>query len=371
MPHVWFTALLSVLLLCVYAKPVEAQRGSVGAALTNSVDQTAIVAGEVIDVRAFEKNTGKQGLVKITHVHAGPKSLKGLAFFNATAEAGSNNGSTAMPLLDVGETGLWLLSIEQNSGQWTAFGHYRKRQTPNYDRRVEWADEIGRLSKLNVPARVKAAKELCGHKTPEVAQLGVDILFLAPPADAQEAGIPAFLEGLLKSRDATPSALTRLDYLLFNREGKKWVESDRRKQLLDRFTEPLTEIEVAEVIDHVRGSQHYRGPHGTWLTAEQTSAIFVKLATDPKQPKAVRGAVVARLATYNSRANFAFDALTAVIRRGDADHRLPAAKGLARFAWHAEAQQDELRALLKDEKDEKVAEVLAHALRESIKPDKN
>lgn len=310
--------------------------------------------------------------VEIAYVYSGPKSLKKLALFDSTAEdVFSDHGGVATPLLKIEEKGLWILSIDRNTGTWFVSGRYRKDKEPDYDHRVEWAQAIERLSKLDVTKRLRLAQELCGNRTPLVAKLGVEVLVEAKPADAKLAEVPEFFKGLAKNREVTASALVRADRLLFERDGKEWLASDRRKALLERLTEPLTEDDAAEVADHVITTRHLQSPRGVWFTAQEATALLTKIATDPRQPKTVRRTVVGKVIKVAENAgvrpDFTFDILLAVLRQDTDDGvRLQAAQGCVSLVRGISGPQlDTVFELLKDERNADVAKALQAAIDKS------
>lgn len=277
-----------------------------------------------------------------------------------------NTSTVAVPLLKVGEKGLWLLGTSQITGMYSVSLRYRESHTTGYDRRVAWAEAFEQLSALGLTKRVKLARELCGSKTPEVAQLGVEVILGATPVDAKAEGLSEFLDGLPKNREVTASALVRADRLLFERDGAKWLESDRRKALLARLTEPLTPEDAAEVANHAVATRYRQSPRGVWMTAPEAADLLVKIATDRRQPKDARLAVVARVAEVAGNAGvrpgFTFEVLSAVVRGGaDTASRLQAATGLARFKWSA-GEREVLAALRRAEKDESIAKALDAAI---------
>ncbi|HEY1189640.1 MAG TPA: hypothetical protein VGE74_18480 [Gemmata sp.] len=371
MPHL-SAVVISALVLCAWPAPTAAQQRAFGAPLTSGDGQYVLVSGKVIDVHKVPGD-GPQATVKITHVYTGPRALKGFALFDLTADqAISNNGGVAVPLLKVGEKGLWRLAKSQITGTYVVSGRYREGETPNYGRRVEWAEAVEQLSSLEVPKRLKLACELCGHKTPEVAQLGFEVVLGAAPADAKAGGIPEFLDGLPKNREVTASALVRADRLLFERDGEKWLGSEGRKALLGRLTEPLTPEDAAEVANHAVTTRYLRSSRGVWMTAPEAAALLVKIGTDPRQPKGARLAVVARVAEAavgaGPRAEFTFEVLSAVVRNGvESASRLRAATGLARFKWEG-PELRALEALRRGEKDADVAAPLDAAIEKGNAP---
>lgn len=350
---------------CALAVTLLALIGSTVSAAGDN-DGTAVIAGEVTAIR-YTKERGYQGTVKVTRVYTGPESLKGTKFLCATADAGSNNGSTAVPLLKNGEEGIWLLGTDQNTGQRVVVGLYRKEYTPNYSRQIERAEMTGKLSKLSALERLEAADALCGHKTPEVAQLGIDVLFAAKPDDAKRAGLSDFFKELSKNPTATQAALVRADILLEQRDGAKWVGSEQQAALFSRFTDVLTDANAIEVVDHIIRTQYRRSSVGTALSAQKAALLLAKVATDPRQPKDARLAAVARVAEVAKNAGvrpeFTFEVLSAVVRSGaDTASRLEAATGLARFKWSA-GEREILTALRRTEKDENIAKALDAAIK--------
>lgn len=327
-----------------------------------------LVSGKVVAVQ-FVPGEGTRATVEIVHVYSGPKNLKGLAIFDYTANVAVSPGGLAIPLLKVGEKGIWLAGYNEVTESWRVWDRYRVDHTKHYDQRVEWAEAYEQMYKLDVVKQLKLAKELCGHKTPEIAQLGVEVLFGAKPDDAKLAGVPEFLKELPKNRNVTSSALISADRLFIERDrltvelnGKQWLDSEPRRELIGRLAEPLAEADAAEVAHHL----FFLKP-GLKIGKVEATALLVKIATDPRQSKEVRRLVVEkvqdRAASTGHQPDTAFEILTAVVRlSADEASRLIAAKGLARLNWRAMAQIDVLRELLKNEKDVDVASALNKAL---------
>jgi hypothetical protein len=369
---------LACLSLVVGSDRAAAERPSPAAETLRRGDRSALVAIEVVAVQ--ERAAGQfRATLEIKHVYCGPKYLKGLAIFTDTANQGNRVGGTAIPLLTAGEVGVWFLDLSDSQGVWKARYGTRKSLAADYDGVLKWAQTVEELAKRDGYKRLELARELCSHKQPSIAKLGIELLLQATPADAEKAGVPAFLDGLATNRNVSPSVLLRADGLLFAQNGKKWIESERRKAMAARFTEPMDVADAAEVIEHVRSGRNL-GRDDHWFTPNEAAAILTKLATDPKQPKAVRELVVKDLSDRGTHRDFTYVVLAAVVRSDDNALRVAAAKGLARLASpgmppdalpsYTAEQLNDLRALLKDEKDEKVAEALAKALRESFAPDK-
>lgn len=353
-------AILSSLDISAATNPVKVQRDSKG-----SEDNTVLVSGEVVAVQDVP-GEGTRATIKINRVYGGPKRLKGLALFDYTGNAGSA-GNLAIPLLKVGEEGIWLMATDQNTDTLHVVSRYRKNFEKSYDRRIEWAEAYGGLSNLDVMKRLKRAQELCVHKTPEVAELGVGTLFLAKPDDAKRAGVSDFLKELLENRNASHSALVCADRLFEHRDGNKWIGSKQQKLLLSRLTEVLTDADAVEVAYHVTGVLYKVSPNESSLTPQEATAMLVKIATDPKQPKAVRQIMVERVVDVANNAgikpDFTFEMLMGVVRSGtDAGTRLLAAKGIARFKWREPAQREALHKLLEGESDAEVRKSLQAAL---------
>src|SRR5207244_3150103 len=118
----------------------------------------------------------------------GPKAIEGLSFTALTVDeiVLTDSGDLIVPVLKTGETGLWVLAADM-TGKWYSSNHFRKCRLRNYDRQLDWADEVARLAKMKVAERLEAAKQLCAHKTPEIAVLGVEVLFGAYEPDAEKA----------------------------------------------------------------------------------------------------------------------------------------------------------------------------------------
>jgi hypothetical protein len=319
-----------------------------------------------------------QATIKIVHVYSGPKSLKGTTFIQQTSDGGKGSLLTiAIPLLKVGESGRWVLGVDEK-GNWNIVQRgYREADTLKYNRETEWAESVERLVKLKVGERLKLAKELCGHKNPDVAELGIEVLFGAWAPDAERAGVPEFVKGLPKNRHVTRFALVRADCLAAEQHGKKWIASEYRKALLERLTdEVLTDEEGEEIAHHLV----VPSPWTTELfTIQDVSRPLGKIANNPRQSKAVRSSAVKMLISAairnNARGDGAvFDILAEVVKRDTDDAvRLQAAQGfvtLARgpmppkppAASYSAAQLDVLRGLLKDERNEAVAKTLQSAL---------
>ncbi len=351
------------------AGTATAQHLPQGAIFVHGSDVHALVS---VEVTAVEKQAegGTLATLKVVHVYSGPKDLKGKELFAATGNQGRTSGYLIGPLLKVGETGVATLYFKEIARAWSVRGVTRKDRVPDYDHVVEWATTIEKLTKLDATKRLVAARELCGDKSPRIARLGVEVLFGAKPDDAKRAGVSEFFTELSEGKGITHAALVTADDLLIDRDKKKWVDSDRRKALVARFTEPLSDDDAVKVAGHIVRSQYFQSPDGTWFTAEEAASLLTKIATDPRQSKNVRQIVVARVVEVaggaGAKPDFTFDILAAVVRGGiDSAVRVDAAKGLARFKWGDPAQVSTLRTLLAGEKDAEVAKALEAAIDKS------
>jgi hypothetical protein len=360
----------SVVALCLGRDRVQGSEQELGSLLTNGNNSSALVLGEVTAVDS-PPDQAAQATIKVVRVYSGSKPLKGTTFPQSTADEGSNNGRVAMPLLKVGEVGLWVMDTDQNTGNpiWSPYS--RKSYAANYARKLEWAEAIERLVEMKVGERLKAAKELCECETPEVAELGVEVLLGADEVDAERAEIPRFIKGLPKNKAATVSALVRADSLFTKEHRKKWVDSEERKAYLERFTDAMTEANAEFVADHIIRARSIQSPDGNPLTEEQATTMLGKIATDPRQPKAVQCAIVRKVVEI--RSDCSFNVLVAVVRNGSDDAvRLQAVAGLDRHAraarppiptaYYPPAKLEVLRGLLKDEKSPEVAKALRTSL---------
>jgi hypothetical protein len=330
----------------------------------------------VVD-RVENKGVGDtRAAIKITRVYSGPQALKGTVFVDQTADEG-DAGSLAIPLFKVGEVGLWILGTDENSGGHVVSGRYRKCHWPKYDLKVEWAEAVERLVKLKISERLIAAKDLCAHQSPELAQLGVEVLFGAYEPDAEKAGVPKFIAGLPTNRAVSHSTLVRADQLAVSRYGKKWITCDERKVLLDRFTEVLTDADAGVVTHYLASPSRFKFET---LPLAEAAALLGKIACNPRQPDAVRSTAVERVihrANTHSLPDFAFDTLVKVVRN-DADDatRLLAANGFVTLARrpmppkfpqgsYSATQLGTLRGLLKDEQNAAVTKALRTAIERS------
>src|SRR5262245_18059369 len=140
------------------------------AALVANPDTSALVSVEVTAVQEVP-GEGTITTLKILHAYSGPTSLKGLAFFNATADQRRQNRRLAIPLLKVGELGIWTLHINENTGTWTPTVGPRKAFARDWDRSIERAETVEKLAKLTGAKRLDLAQELSRDKRPEIARI--------------------------------------------------------------------------------------------------------------------------------------------------------------------------------------------------------
>ncbi|MCE9565517.1 MAG: hypothetical protein K8U57_26140 [Planctomycetes bacterium] len=329
--------------------------------------EIAIIAGEVIKVVDPEKGL-HEASIKILRVYSGDQALKGITFVQPTANTGSAGlGSTiAHPLLKVGETGIWSLVVNKSTGRMSGLWTHRKGETDkgNYDHRIEWAEMVERLDKLNEAERFKLTKDLCRHKNPTIARYAVSTLHYTSVAVAKQNGVADFLMALPKSREVSHSALVELDRAFLDDREKKWKDSKERKALLERFTELLTEVDAEQVAKYLRMNQS--------LSDYEASVLVEKVLTNPLQSKAVRCLFVRSLTgkpggPFGGCGDFAFDLVVGVIKNDISDDvRLQAAQGLVLVGPKFRAtQQTALRILLKDETNSEIAAALREAIDKS------
>jgi len=353
--------------------------GQARSAFVNGNDKTALIRGEITAV-AKVPGMGREATIKILHVYSGSNTLKGTTFVQGIIEQGTPalGALVAEPVVKVGEIGLWVMGRDQNTGDPIWDNWCWKAHTANYSRKIEWAETIEKLVKLKVEERFKSAKELCGHATPEVAQLGIEVVFDASESDAGRAEAAKFIRELPKHRAATRFALIRADRLLIDQTRKKWIASEERKALLTRLTdEPLTEEEGQEVVNHITSPWTQRE-----FTIHEMAAPLGKIATNTKQPMAVRLGAIEKLSFAASRKNAVGDAVVfeifVAVLKQDQEHavRLEAAKACIRLATapkvpafasptYSPLQQTTLRKLIADEKNSDVIKSLREALDKS------
>lgn len=349
--------------------PTAAAQSDAGASLTRGGGGAALVLGEIV---AVEKSPDgfKTVKVQVLRVYVGRAKLKGTTFEQRVIEQGSPGVGAFIgePKPERGETGLWLMLVDENHPDpiWVTLS--RAKHDPEARRSVEWAETIERLAGLKPPERYKAARDLCGHDNPRVVELAVEVLDAAPENRA-------FLKSLPDNRVVSRVALVRLDQLTIVRDGRDWLTSDGRSSLLARLTaDPLTEEEGRAVVDHLRLSG-FRNR----VNLREVVEPLVALATNTKHSAAVREAAidalvrvaVDRTAHGNPQV---FDPLTGLVREGRPDAvRLRAATGLAGLSVprdppqfpdgsYTPAQVTVLRKLLADERDQDVAKALRKAI---------
>ena len=371
MRHGLVLALVSAALLD--ASAVAAQSDA-GASLTRGGEDSALVLGEIT---AVEKSLDgfKSAKVKITRVYAGSEKLKGTTFEQAVAEISSSAFGVLIntPKLEPGETGIWMMGVNGYDGEPIWDNLSRTKHDPDARRCVEWAETIERLAGLKSPERLKAARDLCGHRNPRVAELGVELLY----AEANDAASREFLKALPANCEASRAALVRLDRLLIVRDGKDWVASDGRKAVLARFTtEAMTEEEGRAVARHLRLNGFQKR-----VTLTDVAPSLAALAANGKQPERVRVAAIDQLVSVSNDwtahgSSVIFDPLVGLAKDEVAGVRRSAAAALAELSVprgspkfpngsFTAPQVTVLRKLLAEENDPEVAKALRAAVDKS------
>lgn len=350
----------------LWANPLAAQSRTAEQILATGSERRALVSFEVV---ALKRGAGtNEATLKVLHVYSGPKELKGKELRAETGDGGRTSGYLIIPSLSVEETGVARLYYKERESAWQVDGAARKNLMPEYDRYVEWAEAVEALAKNDAIKRLTAARELCAHKNPRVARLGIAVLFDAPPDDAKRAGLGTFVAELPDAKNVSPAALARADELLVerDRDRRTWRDSESRKRLLARMVEPMGEQDAESVADHLIRGVCIVSTHGAWFTADEALGLMHKITTDPRQPLAARNAAVDRVLRAGGGAavpEFTFAVLAGTVRRGpDTAGRLHAAKGLGGYVWSA-AERETLLALHRDEKDDDVRQALDAALK--------
>jgi hypothetical protein len=341
--------------------------------LTNQ-KTTALVSGEVVAV-VKDPKFGTYAKVKVVHAFTGPDLLPGTVFEVPTADEG-DAGTFTIPLLEVGEKGIWRMSTNGINQQWLWYTSARMTRTKDYGNRVEWAETVERLAKLKPVARLELARELAAHKNLKVAELGLEMLLAASAEDAKAAGTDRFLQMIAANKEVACEPLLWLDGLrLRSKQQKEWVGSEERKALMSRFTD--------EILTDEEGKQVARHLSDTWwlnvLTLPDIIPHLTKIATNAKQSTYVRATAVERVVyaanAWSDPGNAAaFEFFVALLKR-DADLavRYAAARGLSNLshppmppqkpkASFSEAQLRVLGDLLKDEKEVGVAQIIRDAI---------
>ncbi|HEY1189639.1 MAG TPA: hypothetical protein VGE74_18475, partial [Gemmata sp.] len=357
----------SLVVTIICSGRASSQLQTVGPVLANGSKGHALVSVEVGAVKRPAAGPAEATL-KVVRVYSGPQKLKGSELRAETGDQGRTSGYLISPSLRVEETGIAALHFKEHVSAWRVRGVARKDRMPDYDGFVEWAEAVEALSKKEADKRLNAARDLCASTNPRVAQLGLEVLFTAPPEDAKRAGLGTFIADLPGAKGVSVSALVLADRLLFDRDGRSWLDSERRKRLVANLVEPLGDHDVEAVAGHIIGSRYFQSPNGTWFTADVARALLVKLTTDPRQSLAVRNAAVDQLVRVSNGAakpGFTFEVLAAVVRCGpDALGRLHGAKGLGAFVWSG-SEREALFVLRQGEKDADVATALDAAIKKS------
>ncbi|VTT96699.1 ---NA--- : : HEAT_2 [Gemmataceae bacterium] len=359
----------------LFASTAVAQSDA-GASLTRGGEDYALVLAEIT---AVEKSPDgfKTVKVKVLRVYAGQGKWKGTTFEQGVCEQGSPGVGSFMgePPPEPGERGLWLnIGSHENNPNvpiWETLG--RAKHTPDFPRCVEWAETIERLAGLKPPERLKAARDLCGHRNPRVAELGVELLY----AEADDAASREFLKALPANCEASRAALVRLDRFLIVRDGKDWVASDGRKAVLARFTtEAMTEEEGRAVARHLRLNGFQKR-----VTLTDVAPPLAALAANGKQPERVRVAAIDQLVSVSNDwtahgSSVIFDPLVGLAKDEVAGVRRSAAAALAELSVprgspkfpngsFTAPQVTVLRKLLAEENDTEVAKALRAAIDKS------
>lgn len=343
-------------------------------------DKRAVVAATVTEV-GERKGCGvlNTGVLKVTHVYSGPKTLNVGALFVVDGAAKfdwAEDASVAVPLLKVGEEGTWNIYRSKN-GEWHGWMHIRKCHDSYlpWEDCLEWAESLEKLEKLPMEKRLTLAKELCSSKTRIVAQLGVEVLFGAFMDDSKEIGAREFLELIGKNKSVSLWAVVRADLIFLDQFKRKWVENNNRKSIVERLsTEVYTDKVGVDVCFHLTSPYTIRS-----FNLPELSDPLSRIALNSKQPVAVRNRAVeslgssARLKQQVGDAKV-FETLIDVLKNDPSQEvRNQAARQFVRFAGppippnksHGKLSPEQI-AVLRDleaaEKNENVKKTLRMAL---------
>jgi len=265
-------------------------------------NKRAVVAAKVTNV-GERKGFGvlNTGVLKVTHVYSGPKTLDVGTLFVVDGAAKidyAGDASVAVPLLKVGEEGIWNIGRSKN-GEWHGWMHIRKCHDSYlpWEDCLEWAESLEKLEKLPMEKRLNLAKELCASDTRIVAQLGVEVRFGAFMDDPKELGACKFLETIGKDKSVSLWAVVRADLIFLDQFKRKWVENDNRKAIVERLaTEVFEEKAGIAVVKHLTSVYTIQ----SFLLPELADPIS-RIALNRKQPDAVRKRAVEMLGASAER----------------------------------------------------------------------
>ena len=367
-----FRLMLAAIVVTGQAAPAPGEERGLGSRLTENDELWALVEAEVTEVVVPGKPAdGGKATIKVTRRYTGPKELIGMTFAQDTASADiwstADLSDVAIPLLKKGEKALWVLFVAEADSRWHVSNNFRRVNSPHYDWVLEWADQVERLAKIKPVARMKEAMVLCGNKNPEVARLGIEVLFGAYEPYGGRAGVFAFLAGLPFNPAVSHAVLPSADGHFLARDRDKWMASPARKALLARFTEVMTEADGAGIVDYIGHS----GGNRPALSRAEAAALLGNIAANSRQALPVRMMALEALVKevqLSAEYDPAFDVLAETFKlEPDEKLRLYIAQGLAKLPRQYStpfppAQSDVLRELVKKETNADVKKALQSAI---------
>jgi len=191
--------------------------------------------------------------LRITHVYKGPPDLKEQAFKVSASKSGQGSyGFAFSPPLNRGETGIWLVKLEVNSGIIPDLTMGRlnvrlpsRQEEPNsrYSQAKAWAESVELATKTAPEDRLDLLKKLSLNEISEISAWAIGVI-----AETNSAETTAFFNDLLSNYELSVGAQIALDNALSNMEGSNWQTSEKRFDLLKRWAGgKYTEYDASQI----------------------------------------------------------------------------------------------------------------------------
>ena len=221
-----------------------------------------LVEVQVVESR-IEKDLSEVKL-KILHVYAGPPKLKGITFsLNKDAIAPGPARYAPFPIYDAPieklEKSIILVQYEKDHDidiapwrsaepRFVSLPVRDIKTNTRYKQAVEWAKAVEAVAQKRVEDRPALLREFALHKTTEIAAWSINAL----GADSSDA-TSQFLDGLVFRESVNAHARMTLDTVLLKRLGKEWKDSKRRLDMIRRMAQSTTdESELLSVVHFLK-----------------------------------------------------------------------------------------------------------------------
>jgi hypothetical protein len=351
----------------------------------------------LVEVEVVQGRVGKDTSdvkLKIIHVYSGPYGIKDVVFSLNNDAIGRAVGKLWFPMFQVPiekleksiifvryneEHVLEITPISSPDCRFFELPAREKISKSGYKRVVELAKVVESVARNRVEERPGLLREFALNKTYGVAAWAIDAL-----VDDDSDATSRFLDGLVTRNDVNFLARFTLDRVLVKRVGKEWKDGKRRQDMFRQMAQSTDEAELLSLVHFLNtGSRTVQNPYG--FSPDVAISLTTSMMKNYDLPRPVRTEsfrATTMIAKREGLIEKAFDALVDRVKNDKNDYtRRYAAEEIGKLIDPSSEygnkpsnlsfeQRDQIKQILKIEKDERVTWRLEEALEKARKNDK-